>query len=65
MVLAEKLLESVETEADGDQGGDESQRAWAVEVQRRSRELHDGTVKGLSVEEARRLVASDPGSDDS
>lgn len=65
MVLAEKLWESVETEADGDQGDDEIQRAWAEEVQRRARELHDGTVKGLSVEEARRLVASDPNADDS
>lgn len=65
MVLAERLLESVETEADDDEGDDEIQRAWAEEVQRRSRDLHDGTVKGLTVEEARRLVASDPNSDES
>jgi putative addiction module component (TIGR02574 family) len=65
MVIAERLLESVETESDDDQDDDEIQRAWAEEVQRRSRELHDGTVKGLSVEEARRLVASDPSADDS
>jgi predicted trehalose synthase len=38
--------------------------AWADEVQRRSRELEDGSVRGLSVEEARRMVASDPADDD-
>ncbi len=54
MVIAEKLSESVETEADDIQG------AWAEELQRRSRELRDGTVKELSVEEARRIVASEP-----
>jgi putative addiction module component (TIGR02574 family) len=59
VAIAEKLLESVE--ADGyDEDEEEIQAAWAEETQRRSRELRDGTVKGLSVEEARRIVASDP-----
>jgi hypothetical protein len=48
--VAEKLLES--------------DTAWANEVQRRSRELKDGSVNGLSVDEARRIVASDPADDD-
>lgn len=64
MVLAEKLLASLETEADDGRGDDEIQRAWAEEAQRRSREHHDGTVKGFTVDEGRRLVVSDPGADD-
>ncbi len=61
--LAEKLLESVEAEG-GEEDEDALQAAWAEEIRRRSQELRDGTVKGLSVEEARRIVASDPPSDD-
>lgn len=38
--------------------------AWVEELQQRSRELTDGSVHGLSVEDARRIVASDPSSDD-
>ena len=58
VAIAEKLLESVETEDQEDE--DEIQAAWAEEIRVRSQELRDGTVKGLSVAEARRIVASDP-----
>ena len=63
VAIAEKLLESVEDEGNP-QDDDEVQTAWAEEVARRSRELREGTVKGLSVEEARRIVASDPSGSD-
>jgi putative addiction module component (TIGR02574 family) len=63
VAIAEKLLESAEAEG-YDDDEDEIQAAWAEEIQRRSRELRDGTVKGLSVEEARRIVASDPPDDE-
>ncbi len=62
VTIAEKLLESVEAEG-ADEHEEETQAAWAEEIQRRSRELQDGTVKGLSVDEARRIVASDPSDD--
>lgn len=42
-----------------DEDEEEIQAAWATEIQRRSRELRDGSVKGLTVEEARRIIASD------
>jgi putative addiction module component (TIGR02574 family) len=60
--LAEKLLES----ADAEGGDDEAaiQSAWAVEVQQRSNELRDKSVRGLSLEEARRIVATDPTDDE-
>jgi putative addiction module component (TIGR02574 family) len=64
MVIAEKLLQSVEAEADDEHDEDGVQAAWAEEIRRRSRELRDGPVKGLSVEEARRIVASDPADDE-
>mgnify|MGYP001592676042 CR=1 FL=1 len=64
VVIAEKLLESVQAEG-YDEEEDEIQVAWADEIRRRSRELRDGTVKGLSVEEARRVVASEPADDES
>ena len=56
LALAEKLLESVEGPDD-----DESrvQAAWGEELQKRSRELREGTAQGLSIEQARKLVASD------
>jgi hypothetical protein len=63
MAIAEKLFESVETEADHDE--DDVQSAWSEEIQRRSAELRDGTVKGLGAEEARRIVAADPVADKS
>jgi putative addiction module component (TIGR02574 family) len=46
MVIAERLVESVEAEAGDHSGDDEIHRAWAEEVQRRSREPHAGRVKG-------------------
>jgi putative addiction module component (TIGR02574 family) len=62
VAVAERLLQSVE--AEGYREDDDAiQAAWAEEVRRRSQELHDGTVNGLSVEEARRIVASDPPDD--
>ena len=63
VAIAEKLLESVDEEGDT-AGDDELQAAWADEVSRRSHELRDGSVKGLSVEEARRIVAADPSDDE-
>jgi putative addiction module component (TIGR02574 family) len=65
MVIAERLFESVEAEADDVQDDDDIRAAWTEEIERRSRELRDGTVKGLSVEDARRIVASDPSADES
>ncbi len=65
MVIAERLFESVEAEADDVQDDDDIRAAWAEEIERRSRELRDRTVKGLSVEDARRIVASDPSPDES
>jgi hypothetical protein len=38
--------------------------AWADEIQQRSGDLKDGAVRGLSIAEARRIVASDPADDD-
>ncbi|HEY6039448.1 MAG TPA: addiction module protein [Kofleriaceae bacterium] len=63
--LAEKLLESVEAETSEDDVESDLVRnaAWADEIEKRSRELRDGSVRGLSVEEARRIVASDPADD--
>jgi putative addiction module component (TIGR02574 family) len=60
LALAEKLLESV----DGpDDDPDRVQAAWASELEKRARELRDGTSKGLSVEEARKRVAFDSDDD--
>ncbi|MFH0899664.1 MAG: addiction module protein [Pseudomonadota bacterium] len=72
MAIAEELFASIadEDSRDADNRRDEDDReqdddeeiqaAWAEEIERRSRELRDGTVKGLSAEEARRIIASDP-----
>jgi putative addiction module component (TIGR02574 family) len=62
--VAEKLLESADAEAFEDDSDAAIQTAWADEIERRSRELKDGSVSGLTVDEARRLVASDPADDD-
>ena len=62
--LAEKLLESADAEGYEAEGEAAIHAAWAEEIQQRSRELHDGSVRGLSIEEARRIVASDPADDD-
>lgn len=62
--VAEKLLESADAEGFDDESDEAIQSAWADEIQRRSRELADGSVRGLTVEEARLIVASDPTDDD-
>jgi putative addiction module component (TIGR02574 family) len=62
--VAEKLLESADAEGFEEDSDAAIQKAWADEIQRRSRELTDGSVRGLTVDEARRLVASDPADDD-
>jgi putative addiction module component (TIGR02574 family) len=63
--LAEKLLESVEAEGAEDEDESDAARhaAWADEIKKRSQELREGSVQGLSVDEARRIVASDPTDD--
>ena len=55
--MAEKLLESVDAEGQVDDA--DADQAWAEELERRARELRDGTVRGLSPDEARQIVASD------
>jgi putative addiction module component (TIGR02574 family) len=62
--LAEKLLESADSEGYEDESEAAIHAAWAEEIQQRSRELDKGSVRGLSIEEARRIVASDPAGDD-
>jgi hypothetical protein len=62
--VAEKLLESADAEGFEDETEAAIQTAWADEVQQRSRELADGSVHGLTVDEARRFVESDPANDD-
>jgi putative addiction module component (TIGR02574 family) len=62
--LAEKLLESADAEGYEDDGEAAIHAARAEEVQQRSRELSDGSVRGLSIDEARRIVTSDPADDD-
>lgn len=62
--VAEKLLESADAEGYEDESEATIHAAWAGEVQQRSRELKDGSVRGLSVEEARRVITSDPADDD-
>ena len=64
MRVAEKLLESADAEGFDEQSDAAVQSAWADEVQQRSRELADGSVRGMTVDEARRVVASDPSDDD-
>jgi putative addiction module component (TIGR02574 family) len=54
--VAEQLLASAEAEGYDDDSDAAIPAAWADEIQRRSRELRDGAVRGLSVDEARRLV---------
>ncbi len=62
--VAEKLLESADAEGFEDDSDAAINAAWAEEVQRRSRELQDGSVRGLSIDEARRIVAPDPADDE-
>ena len=62
--VAEKLLESADAEGYDEETESLHNAVWADEIQRRSGELKDGSVRGLSVDEARRLVASDAPDDD-
>ena len=62
--VAEKLLESADAEGFDEESDATIQSAWAEEVQRRSHELASGSVRGLTIEDARRIVASDPADDD-
>jgi len=62
--VAEKLLESADAEGYQDESEAAIHAAWADEIQQRSADLKDGSVRGLSIEEARRIVASDPADDD-
>jgi putative addiction module component (TIGR02574 family) len=62
--VAEKLLESADAEGYEEDSDAAIHAAWADEIQRRSRELQDGSVRGLSIEEARLIVASGLADDD-
>ena len=57
--VAEELLASADAEGYEDENDAAIQAAWAEEVERRSGELRDGSVRGLSIDEARRMVAAD------
>lgn len=60
--MAEKLLESADAEGFDDEAAVNA--AWAAEVEQRSAELEDGSVRGLSAEEARRIFAEDSTDDE-
>lgn len=62
--VAEKLLESADAEGYEEDSEAAIHAAWADEIQRRSRELQDGSVRGLSIEGARSIVASSLADDD-
>ena len=62
--IAEKLLESADAEGYEDESEVAIHAAWAAEIKQRSGDLEDGSVRGLSIEEARRIVASGPADDD-
>jgi putative addiction module component (TIGR02574 family) len=62
--VAEQLLESADAEGYDQEAEEAHHAAWADEIQRRSAELKDGSVRSLGVEEARRIVASDSVDDD-
>ena len=62
--VAEKLLESADAEGYEEDSEAAIHAAWADEIQRRSRERRDGSVRGLSIEEARSIVASGLADDD-
>ena len=49
--LADSLLESLEGPTDPD-----AEAAWATEIRRRLTELENGTVQGLSFDEAQRRI---------
>ena len=62
--VAEKLLESADAEGYEDESEMAIHVAWADEIKQRSDDLKDGSVRGLSIEEARRIVASELADDD-
>lgn len=62
--VAEKLLESADAEGYEEDSEAAIHAAWADEIRRRSQELRDGSVRGLSVEKARSTVASGPADDE-
>jgi len=62
--IAEKLLESADAEGYEDESEVVIHAAWADEIKQRSGDLKDGSVRGWSIEEARRIVASEPADDD-
>jgi putative addiction module component (TIGR02574 family) len=62
--VAEKLLESADAEGYEDESEVAIHGAWADEIKQRSGDLKDRSVRGLSIEEARRIVASEPADDD-
>ena len=62
--VAEKLLESADAEGYEDESEVAIDAAWADEIKQRSADLRDGSVRGLSIEEARRIVASEPADDE-
>lgn len=49
--LAGSLLESLDTEVDAD-----AEAAWAVEIERRLREIEQGTATTVSWDEVRRRI---------
>jgi putative addiction module component (TIGR02574 family) len=62
--IAEQLLESADAEGYEDESDVAIHAAWAEEIKQRSADLKDGSVRGLSIEEARNIVASEPADDD-
>jgi putative addiction module component len=60
LTLGRSLADGSHAEGYEDDSETAIHAAWADEVQHRSRELASGSVRGLSVEEAHRVVASDP-----
>lgn len=62
--VAEKLLESADAEGYEEDSEAAIHAAWADEILQRSRELQDGSVRGLNIEEARSIVASELADDD-
>lgn len=62
--VAEKLLESADAEGYDDESDAAIQTAWADEIQKRSTDLAEGTTRGLTLDEARRIVASDSADDE-
>ena len=62
--VAEKLLESADAEGYEDESEVAIHAAWADEIKQRSVDVRDRSVRGLSIAEARRIVASEPADDD-